>query len=49
MVGLGIIKQSTANTIDVAREAKDKAQMLNGNLPDGMQIKQSYDTSIFIE
>lgn len=49
MVGLGIIKQSTANTIDVAREAKGKAQMLNRNLPDGMEIKQSYDTSVFIE
>lgn len=49
MVGLGIIKQSTANTIDVAREVIDKAEMLNRNLPDGMQIKQSYDTSVFIE
>ena len=49
MVGLGIIKQSTANTIDVAREAKEKTQLLNQNLPDGMQIKQSYDTSVFIE
>ena len=49
MVGLGIIKQSTANTIDVARAAKDKAQFLNENLPDGMEIKQSYDTSVFIE
>jgi multidrug efflux pump len=49
MVGLGIIKQSTANTIDVARAAKAKAQFLNENLPDGMEIKQSYDTSVFIK
>lgn len=49
MVGLGIIKQSTANTIDVARAAKQRADLLNQNLPDGMEIKQSYDTSVFIE
>lgn len=49
MVGLGIIKQSTANTIDVAREAKEKARFVNRNLPEGMEIKQSYDTSVFIE
>jgi multidrug efflux pump len=49
MVGLGIIKQSTANTIDVSRKAKAKAQFLNDNLPEGMEIKQSYDTSVFIE
>ncbi len=49
MVGLGIIKQSTANTIDVARAAKAKMQRLNPDLPDGMVIRQSYDTSIFVE
>ncbi len=49
MVGLGIIKQSTANTIDVARSAKAQMELLNPNLPEGMQIRQSYDTSVFIE
>ncbi len=49
MVGLGIIKQSTANTIDVARTAKDEAATLNKSLPEGMRINQSYDTSVFIE
>jgi multidrug efflux pump len=49
MVGLGIIKQSTANTIDVARSAKAEMVRLNRDLPEGMQIKQSYDTSVFIE
>ena len=49
MVGLGIIKQSTANTIDVARSAKAEMVRLNPNLPEGMEIKQSYDTSVFVE
>ncbi len=49
MVGLGIIKQSTANTIDVARAAKAEMERLNPNLPNGMVIRQSYDTSVFVE
>ena len=49
MVGIGIIKQSTANTIDVARAAKAEMNRLNPNLPSGMEIKQSYDTSVFVE
>lgn len=49
MVGLGIIKQSTANTIDVARSAKAEVLRLNPSLPAGMEIKQSYDSSVFVE
>ncbi len=49
MVGMGIIKQSTANTIDVARAAKAEMLRLNPTLPEGMEIKQSYDTSVFVE
>ncbi len=49
MVGLGIVKQSAANTIDVARKAKEETERLNAVLPEGMEIRQSYDTSVFIE
>lgn len=49
MIGLGIIKQSTANTIDVARAAQAEARRINPTLPDGMQIIESYDTSVFVE
>ncbi len=49
MVGLGIIKQATANTIAVARSAKDVARKINRDLPAGMSIRESYDTSVFIE
>ncbi|MEL6979222.1 MAG: efflux RND transporter permease subunit [Pseudomonadota bacterium] len=48
-VGLGVIRQSTANTIDVARGAKELAAQLNPTLPEGMEILQSYDTSVFIQ
>ena len=49
MVGLGVTKQSTANTIEVARSTKDEMLRFNSSLPEGMQIRQSYDTSVFVE
>ncbi|MEM0985452.1 MAG: efflux RND transporter permease subunit [Pseudomonadota bacterium] len=49
MVGMGIVKQSTANTVDVARAAKDLAAQINETLPDNIQIYQSFDSSVFIE
>jgi multidrug efflux pump len=45
MVGIGVIKQSTANTLSVARAAKAEMERINPTLPEGMAIKQSYDTS----
>jgi multidrug efflux pump len=48
MVGLGIIKQSKGNTIDVAQGAIELAERLEPNLPPGMKIINSYDTSVFI-
>lgn len=48
MVGLGVVKQSTANTVDVAKAARDLADQLNGTLPDGIIIARSYDSSVFI-
>lgn len=49
MVGIGISKQSTANTIDVARAGKALAERLNPTLPEGMVLRQSYDSSVFVE
>ncbi len=47
-VGLGVVKQSTANTVSVADEARTLADQLNGTLPDGMTIVVNYDSSVFI-
>jgi multidrug efflux pump len=49
MVAVGIVKQSRANTLDVARAAKAEALRLAPVLPEGMKLEQSYDTSQFIE
>ena len=49
MVGLGIVKTSTANALEVARLAKAEVARMNQGLPVGMQLFQSYDSSVFIE
>jgi len=48
-VGVGIIKQSTANTIEVARATKQEAARVNASLPKHMSLEQSYDSSVFVE
>jgi len=49
MIGIGIIKQSTANTLAVARQAKQKMYELNANLPEELSLTESFDSSVFIE
>lgn len=53
MVGMGIVKQSRANTLAVARAAKEEVARIkdknNNVLPQGMSLEMSYDTSVFIE
>ena len=49
MVGIGIIKQSQANTLEVTKAGRDLAAVLNPTLPEGMTIRQSYDSSIFVQ
>ena len=48
MIGIGIIKQSKANIITIAQDAIDLAKQLGPDLPLGMEIINSYDTSVFI-
>lgn len=49
MIGLGIVKQSKANTLEVARSARDAINRIEKTLPDNIFIVASYDSSIFIE
>jgi len=49
MVGIGIIRQSTANTIDVSNAVLALSARLNQNLPQGMSIEQSYNAAVFIQ
>jgi multidrug efflux pump len=48
-VGLGVVKQSTANTLSVAQAAKAEMARIQPTLPEGMQLQISFDSSLFIE
>jgi len=48
-VGLGIVKQSTANTLEVGRAVHAEIPKLNASLPDGMKMQVAFDRSLFIE
>ena len=49
MIGLGIIKQSKANTLEVARAANEAIEQISATLPENIFIVPSYDSSVFIE
>ncbi|MDT0593397.1 efflux RND transporter permease subunit [Glaciecola petra] len=49
MIGLGIVKQSKANTLEVAKAARDAITQIQKTLPDNIFIVPSYDSSVFIE
>ncbi|MFB9067400.1 efflux RND transporter permease subunit [Pseudofulvimonas gallinarii] len=48
-IGLGIIKTSTANSLDVARAARAEAIEIQRTLPDDMEIFVAFDSTVFIE
>ncbi len=48
-VGLGIVKQSKANTIEVAKGIKKELAALIPLLPKGVETALPYDESIFVE
>jgi len=48
-VAIGVVKQSTANPLDISAGLRKLLPELNANLPDGMHTQVVYDSSIFIE
>ena len=48
-IGLGLIKQSTANLLDVAQSLRDELVELNKVLPEGMRVDIGFDSSIFVQ
>jgi multidrug efflux pump len=47
-VGLGILRQSTANTLSVAEGVKQEVERIRGTVPDGVAVVVGYDESLFI-
>ncbi|MDX9716109.1 MAG: efflux RND transporter permease subunit [Thauera sp.] len=48
-VSLGLIKQSTANPLDLKRGLDEMLPRLESELPEGMSMKIANDTTVFIE
>ncbi|MFT4655470.1 MAG: multidrug efflux pump [Patiriisocius sp.] len=48
MIGLGIVKQSKANTLEVAKSARETAEQITKTLPSNIFLINSYDSSVFI-
>ncbi len=48
-VGLGIMKQSKANTLEAARAVKQQLPVLEALLPEGMKLITAFDSSVYIE
>jgi multidrug efflux pump len=46
--GFGIIKQSTANTVEVLDGVKREVELVNSDLPEGMELITSGDDSLYI-
>lgn len=49
MLGLGIVKQSKANTLEVVQNARAAIHDIAKSLPEGSTITDSYDSSVFID
>lgn len=48
-VGLGIVRQSTSNALDVGRLVKNEIERIRAELPEGTDIILTYDSTLFIE
>ncbi len=47
-VGLGVVKQSTANTLAVAEAVRAEIPRIVAGLPDGMKLQAAFDQAVFI-
>lgn len=48
MVGLGIMKQSTANVLEVSKGVQAELERVQDSLPEGMTLSLNYDSSLFV-
>jgi len=48
-VGIGIVRQSQSNALDVARGVKAEIERIQHTLPEGVSLDLTYDGTVFIE
>jgi multidrug efflux pump len=48
-VPLGIVKQSVANPLDIAKSVREALPLITAQMPEGMKVEMGYDSTVFIE
>ncbi len=48
-LNIGVIKQAVANPLELSQGVRAEVDKINENLPSGMKLIVSYDTSVFID
>jgi len=48
-LGIGIVKQSTANALEVTHGVREEMQRIRDELPKGTHLAVNYDSSLFVE
>ena len=48
-VALGVVKQSTANPLDISARVRAMLPQIEESLPEGMKVAVAYDSSVFID
>ena len=48
-IGLGVIRQSQANTIAISNRVREQVELMQPTLPEGMEIRISSDDAVFIK
>jgi multidrug efflux pump len=48
-VGIGIVRQSQSNALDVGRAVKAEVERIQSSLPEGTEIVLTYDATVFID
>jgi multidrug efflux pump len=48
-VALGVIKQATANPLDLSRAIREEVPRITADLPEGVAVNVAYDSSVFID
>jgi multidrug efflux pump len=48
-VGLGVVRQSKSNLLDVAEGVRKLVPVIEAELPDGIKVEVGYDSSVFVQ
>jgi multidrug efflux pump len=48
-VGLGVVRQSKSNLLDVANGVKDLIPVIRAEMPEGTTVRVGYDSSVFVQ